>query len=354
MTLLLASHARSQTSRIDEKPACRCSIKVQKHATLELGTQGGSFFPSIRVTRTTRGEYLAGPSSDRRRYAVFSARGHFIKWIGARDGAVVEFATLYPLLVWAKDSVLAFDRTRKQAAILSSSLQHVRTVSLPARVEEALIVGGAIVAVASVPTPDLFGKPLHVIELADGRIRNSFGKPDGPLLPGATTQLFRLLAAAASKEFWAARVDRLEIEKWSVSGTLVRRIVRAPDWYPPWPGARPPAESIQRPWPQLRDLRQAADGRLWLVSTVSRDDWAVDSEFVRAKTREAPIVEGRHLSRYLDTMVELIDTHNGRVYASTRLTGAYLGFAGDGLLFSRRPSGRDSELIDIWEVSLSR
>jgi hypothetical protein len=167
------------------------------------------------------------------RFAVFSANGVFVRVVGAKGDQPGQFAALELVAPVRGDTVLAFDAAHKRLTVFGPSYEFVRTVSLPGRIQRAVAFDGSlIVGHAVIPTVDRFGFPLHTFSSLDGRIVRSFAESERSILPGSDHVLYRLVERAGPETVWAARIDRYEIEEWSTSGRLLRRLVRSPSWYP--------------------------------------------------------------------------------------------------------------------------
>jgi hypothetical protein len=72
----------------------------------------------------------------------------------------------------------------------------------------------------------------------------------------------------------------------------------------------------------------------------------------RDKRRERKILAAASLGKYVDTMIDVIDPLKGQLLASQRVEGAFIGFASENLIYSRRELDSGSEVIDVWQVRL--
>jgi hypothetical protein len=152
---------------------------------------------------------------------------------------------------------------------------------------------------------------------------------------------------------WSARLEKYEVEEWSFNGALRRRLVRQPSWFPPWKSAVPAPEDEEVPSVRIRGIQQTSDGRLWVLATVPRRNWSPDPAMTkRDKRRERKILAAASLGKYVDTMIDVIDPLKGQLLASQRVEGAFIGFASENLIYSRRELDSGSEVIDVWQVRL--
>jgi hypothetical protein len=159
--------------------------------------------------------------------------------------------------------------------------------------------------------------------------------------------LWRQIVVTRQRTIWAVpNFSNYEIEEWSDDGRLIRTLTRDAPWYAP---SGPEAQlrwisGVTTPPAAIPAVHVDAEGRLWILSLVAKDDWK--RAYERRDVQSPP--------GYLkfDTVIEVIDPGRGRVLARRRLPILATGFVGPDL-FSYAESETGVPTITIWTVGFT-
>ena len=328
---------------------CECAIRISFVRT--LGNGDSLAFPPIAlsVAMNHRGETVVAPVSDMQHAAVFDSAGRLQRLI---SGSSTSPGVLLSMAVDSEDSVYLFDANLREMSVLSPNFVPIRRAPVSLNAVSAIVPSDAgIIVHAIVHSPTAFGLPIHVIGRS-GRILRSFGNLDSSVPLDSLTTLRRIMAVASASTIWTVRPDRYVLEEWGMDGTRKRSIARAPNWFEPsQPGQFRP--DVRRPGADIRALQMDDHGRIWVLATAAKVDWRARGS---ASARDSPsrgVFPPSDLGQYLDSFVEVIDGKTGKLLASARIQPALLGFAGPGLVFSRRRTSKTTEALDTWQFRLA-
>jgi hypothetical protein len=199
-------------------------------------------------------------------------------------------------------------------------------------------------------SPERFGLFLHTFD-EDGQALRSFGDPDSLAIGSGRPYLsLRKLTPGGGNRVWAAPRTRYVLELWDADGAKHAELVREADWFEPWVERAPPSPDSPSP-PFLRAIHVGPAGRLWVAIGVPAEDWA---------ERLGPPVETRRGPRYrpdsgaYDTIIEIIDTEEGRLFLSERIAPAVGGFIDERHLYAYREDENGVPYIDVWRIELTQ
>jgi hypothetical protein len=356
--LLLPAAARAQTPvRLSRAPACKgCNISVTKLLTLGTADDTVTHFYWITIDRDSKGRYYVAPTMDKARVAVYDASGRFLRLIGRQGQGPGEFEYISTLVVDRADSLHLFDGWLRRHTVITPNHTVRRTSSIPGQAEQAVLLPNGILVTQSVTrSRDGVGLPVHVIT-PDGRLLRSVGTTERDLPRNVSAPLYRRLAPASDSSVWSARLERYEIEEWDVQGRRLVVLTSDADWFPPWQWPDQRQVDERRPQPLVRAIQRRSDGTLWLLATVATTNWkpAPGVDKLDPRREERPILHPSEYGKYLDTVIELIDPKQGTLVASTRVPGAFLGFAGADQVYTRRETPDGGEVLEIWRVGLNQ
>lgn len=333
--------------RIDGEPACpSCSIELEH--VLELGDEAGMGFvgSTFHVARGSQYYYVTimeSPAEIR----VFDHEGRFVRVVGRSGDGPGEFRGINGLRLTLNDTLYVHDRLRHRLTVLDPDLEFVRSMPLRLTLHDkgVVLAGEYLVMNGFQLTPDRVGLPIHVTN-SFGEIVRSFGG-SGAVGPEESAGLagIRWLTPASGDRVWAAHFNEYILELWSLDGDLVSRIERDAEWFTA-PEAEP--EGPQPPQPQLLDLRQDADGRLWIMGRTADPQWRESRRLVDGgweTTRP-------ELNR--DFVIEVIDPSSGTLIASRRFPQFGGGFLDAAHVFTHRETNLGIPKIDVWRISFSR
>ena len=300
---------------------CRESCGITLVPDREYGDDSGDGMIEMSVARSWRDAsgrlYLVGLSSNH--VLVFGPDGSFLGRIGRKGAGPGEFEFLGSVVL-IEDGIFAVtDQGLGRIQTFDWTGKLLRGVQprgwQPIGAYTVHIEGALAVHAADIRSPAQVGYPLHLIDLDNGTVVESFGSLTGELPLGGHVEP-RTIAPGPGRTVWAARhFTAYELELWEPN-TLLRTLRRGAEWFPP--------KSIdeigghgRKPTPTVGEIA-ADDSLLWVVVFTADDRWA------RADEHRDPDL------RY-DTTVEVIDWRRGRIVASQRFDGYYTGWPEPGL-----------------------
>jgi hypothetical protein len=169
--------------------------------------------------------------------------------------------------------------------------------------------------------------------------------------PSRPTRLLASAEATSVGSLWVAEGSILRSDGYSVLlvDTLgaARRIYRlTPTWWESVQSFGPMrmiasgADTLSRPLPWLRSLREDSRGRLHVLTRIAKRDW----QNVRLDEENQ---EGNYTS-----LLEIIDPRAGRLVASVRVVGAPVAVVGDDRFVTYREDRDGYPHIDVWRVRI--
>ena len=225
-TLATPLAAQDSVVIVPDVPACAtCSLTVS--AVVELGDREGPGIvggPNMagekaRVARSHDGDYYVSAALGDGRLLRFSSDGLHQGGVGRRGEGPGEY-DLPVLMGGSADNLTILD-------VIPFRLTNIRggeviTTRLPLRGHAwAMLQDGRHVYNGFSYELEGGGQPLHVYDVASGRVTRSFGGEGVRADPGQRdgSGLLRLsVAAAADGNIWVARENRYRIDKWSPDG----------------------------------------------------------------------------------------------------------------------------------------
>jgi hypothetical protein len=328
--------------------ACvRCEVRVTP--VVLLGDDEG---PGIieseqsRVKRDRRGRYYL-ISTYSTTVKVFDSTGTYLTSIGRTGGGPGEFRRISAIAIDEGDTLHVFDYDLGRLTVFSPTYELVRSVRLeiPPSFDVVPVGGGSFVFATHVASAELAGLPLHLVG-PDGNVKRSFGSETGEYRPDVPFAGRRVIAKARASGVWSGYVNQYVIELWDHrTGSLVRRITREADWFPP----RLRVERLsarEPPAPTLVEVREDSESRVWTLVHVAGEGW---EEAVR-EGEYHPLVSDRDL--YYDSLIEVLDTSSGALIASLRFP-LHLGeFVADGLFGAVIYDQDLNPRFAVWRVEL--
>lgn len=303
------------------------------------------------IVQDVSGRFLYVDSQDAAHIAVFDSVGRFLRLVGNEGGGPSEYRSI--ATVATTDSTIhVFDAENRRETVLSPDFHIVRSVPAPFRPRDVLVLpNGQRVMNMDVPTRDLIGYPLHLVD-GEGTILRSFGASPEPYRRDISYLGDRRLTQAGSDgEFWAAHRLRYEIELRDTTGRGVRRISRRAGWFPPasqWHGFHredPPASLL---W----DIKSDGNGLLWTLIAVADRSWKDAIEVVRDEHGERWIP--RSSREYFDTVIEVIDPRTNQVVASARSDYLLTHFVGEGFVMGPTSTEEANPTVRIWRITINQ
>jgi len=347
-TLVTQSDHGQEIVEISSEPSCGgCSIDLEHVASLGLTSDPVSPMLSSLVAVDSEGRFFVAPTFSPGEIAMYSPGGEFIATFGRPGHGPGEFNDFTRLRVGPGDTVHVFDLNRHSK--LAPDLEaFVSLQSLPVPPSDLVFLPeGRMIVSYMLLAADGRSHPLHLLN-SHGDILRSFGGDSvGPAAEQRYAML-RRLALASGNRIWVAHFNEYRIELWDANGSHYLTVVRNADWFRPWDGIPIRGEILhEKPRPRLTSVWEDTQGRLWTVINVADRNW-------KALGRHGPVPVGSvDLSRFWDTIIEVLDVRQGRLIARARFDESMPTFIGDaGMLHSTQETADGDIRIDVWRVRL--
>ena len=289
---------------------------------------------------------------------VYAPDGKFLTSLGRIGDGPGEFRMATALLLGPGDSVYVLDNQARRMSVFSSALKFARAVPLPHRLEmggkvAALLGDGRFATNMDVRSRrDSSGPSLQILN-PNGTIANQFGNDSIPTLGGVNQgRSMRTLAASRDGLWSGTLLFEYRLELWDNGGQRKQRLRRAPPWFESYDTlmSRSPEHP---PQPALVRIREDGDGRLWAVSLVSDSQWAegLSQNPVRGEGG-ALYYRTEDPEAALDSYLEIIDPHSGRLLISRRFDGLYTYLINDTLIGRQVWDENGIPSVEVYRVSL--
>lgn len=272
----------------------------------------------------------------------------FVRTLGGRGegpGEITEVANLYP----KGDSVVVGDQ-RLITALFGPDGGYVR--SLPRAVswigQVFTFRGDTLLLTEPISSELLFGLPLHLIS-PDGDTVRSFGSDDRSFDIRRTMAMYRVITPESDSTFWAARVDRYELQRWHISGELLKLLRVDRPWFHPQLSDRNGTNAEPMPT-RIKGIHLDADGHLLVMIERARSDRPDEPD---VGTREVH-VESSLLDRlaYMEQLIEVLDAESGELLGEVQLPGKYLiNFVDDDRLVALMEGSNGEELPVVYRLA---
>ncbi len=343
-TVLLASMiifaAQIDGQTLSGVPTCSdCRIRFDTVVTV-----GGASAGSASVTQYATvavdhyGRVLVASGVVAPEISVFDSTGSFERTIGRGGDGPGEYRFITHLDV-SENFLHVFDAGRGRT-LLDEDFDVVRTDQFQGQVYSSAVPSGdELLLAAVVPSADGVGHPYHRLG-PDGDI-SSFGY-DGSVFAGGHPVR---VVAASGNVMWVAEQESNALTRLMLDGELSThelRVARRVDWFD--------RENPSTPsWPRslVRAVRLDEQG-LWVLGHVPDPKWT------ERYTESVPIPDDPP-SEIFDGWLELLDPTDGSTFASVRLDGLLMGFAGGtGWVVSYREDASGYPYIDLLIPTIER
>ena len=318
----------------------------------QIGSVAGPGFISGRggedqIVRDGSGNYWLG---QREHMNVYGPGGEFIRTVGRKGEAPMEFERAYPFHADAAGNVHVWDPFNLRVTIVSPEFALVDEKPLSGRQINDMIPvddGSLYVMQTWSSDPASLGQPLHIV---DGReVLASFGAEYGP---GDDPSSFNPLdvrygAPSPDGSILAAHREEYRIEAWSRDGQLLGSLT-GPDLEntPFQTGAVTPENPLPN---HLTDLYVDASGRAWVSLRLRRPDWVENSE-------EDPdgglMPVDMDILNWFRSRIDLVDVETCTLLASHEQDPFFLDFVEDGLVADVEFSPEGAPLINLKRIGL--
>jgi hypothetical protein len=218
------------------------------------------------------------------------------------------------------DSAVVLDRSGR-ISVYDPNGEYVRTLRqvVDGFCQILFLRGDTIAVFKPILTPARFGFPIHLIAPNGDTVR-SFGSDDRSVEALFMVPQFLAVSRENDSSFWVAHRDKYVVELWATSGLLLKRLTLTRSWFPQMTKAAFNL-AAERPQTEIAAIHRADNGHLVVLINRARSDWRA----TRALTNEEPpvLLPSDH-AKYLEQVVEVLDSATGRLEASTVSRGRYM------------------------------
>lgn len=349
--LMLAAPVAGQSSVVEDCADCELTATL----VVELGTLDGpgALGAPARIARRRNGQWVVTDYQEPSRLRFFGPDGEWIRTIGRSGQGPGE----YDLALWVSptvhDSLRVADIGQSRITTLTPALAAIRTQFMGRPFSEIVFLEdgtGRYVISSRARLATGGDSPVHLVSL-DGAVVRSYGSEPALSDRRPGLESWRNIAVGSEGTLWTAKVTSYQLERWSLqSGEREQLLERTADWFPPqsaYGGGL--MDPDQEPAPGLLDIDVDSSGRVWTGSHVGAENWR--AAFEDGAGFYGGRVERVHdLSRYYDTIIEVISPNDSRVVGRTRLDGALLNFVGDGVVATWVLDPPGYPVIKVWSI----
>jgi hypothetical protein len=248
------------------------------------------------------------------------------------------------------DSLLFYEPNLQRLIVVDPTGRVIRAaeVTVEHGVSVAWSTRGNIAISGSISTREKAGFPLHFLS-STGVVFRSVS-PGTPMSLGYVALQAELIARAAAGGFWSVDQDRHVIRHWDSQGQIIGELRNRPSWFSdrtPYPTV---VSMSEPPLPQVVAMRERRNGHLLVLSLVAGRHWksGLQQRVGRFGKRVATVED---FDKYVDTMIEDIDSTTGRATASRRLDGFFPYIVDDSEIAHVVPSPHSSSaVVEIWRL----
>lgn len=316
-----------------------------------LGDRDGPGYvgPNFSVAEIPEGGFLVSVFERAGELLAFGADGQLQGVIGRVGEGPGEFHNLGQVRVDDHYAYLIDQRQRRVTVLELDDLSFDRTFRLPAVPGDlAVLSTGRLVLAMDVATPEHAGHPYHLID-RDGSFLRSFGGAGGVYRSDRSHLLQRVVAPDRRPGlFWGATVHRYQLTLMDESGAVRRSLERREPWFEPHERGVI-ADPSDPPRPRLHHIRMDSAGRLWVLIQIPAERWR-EGLVERTTPRGQTYWTIGDESRFLDTVVEVIDPAAGEVIARGRFDPLFRHFASDGTAVSYGEDAGGVPFIRVWDL----
>ena len=344
--LLITTPSRSQTQEVQvlssTKQCLSCEFALVHVAAIDVPDAHVSLTREGMIVRLSHNEYLVSTGRENAPLLLADSAGRIVAPLWRSE--IPKSNPLLRLFPTAANNVVVVDLARGTQALIDTTLHVHERGKLQLAIQQMLFLNeDRAVAVAEIPTPDKIGLPFHLLDRT-GKILRSFGL-DSDSAFSAPAEHGWVLAAGGSQQFWAARVNRYELQLWNAQGRHLRTLERICSCFAPWDRSSYPPDYF-RPESRLVAMQTDGLGRLWVVLRVPDKHWRRTRRVL--PSGEVPPIPLGEERRVYDSLIEVIDPGTLRVLANKRFDMPLRGFAGTNLLYALGTDEHGRIRIDVW------
>lgn len=356
VTLAFASLAKAQTqlpARIAVGSTQICGVcRVQRTSVVALkDTEHLSIANEASLLIDGRGQVYA-QDIQTKQYMMFDPRGKWLGRVGGVGNGPGEFKATISAKVDPFDTLWVSNPGQRRLSVFApGSRVHVRDVRVEAQIgnhggDWLLLHGGQfIVSLPNAPDP-----ADRLVRMGvDGRAVKRFG-PEAELRLRSAT----VTPARDGKHFWRVRVTATSyvIEKWTNEGVLVQLTDRAAKWWAlPYdkgqPARRPGGGDIR-----VESVREAADGKLWVIMQLPRQEYWEDRPRPE-KVQERSLPDAPQHIPSFNRVLEVLDPVAGKLlYSDPALASLYSVITPDVVLCDSREDDNGFRMVGLCRLTL--
>ncbi len=316
--------------------------------TISTGSSPAVLEESLSATIDQHGRFWVG---QRDRIVLFDELGRYVETVGQAGQGPLEFGAFPgPLYLDPNGLVHIFDPGNSRETIVDDHLALVEDRPIPWGITQVAPLKGdhTEALVADMPAPERIGHPLHV--LSDSGIVRSMGARTEPGILDRR-KMRRTIATDGLDLIFSADRYEYDIQVWNSSGQLLRTIDgdHLNEIEP-----RPGGYTDENPPPNRILGLSYVDGRLLVLLRIRQQDWLQHMEerlWPNGSMSLAPTGFGLH--GVYDTRVDVLDPESGTRLASVENQLAFLGFAGNDVLFVNDFTPVGAPRVGFWRVTYS-
>jgi len=293
-------------------------ISLEKVAVLGVGHEGTYLTSQSLITVDSKGHYYIGPTTEQGMINVYNTTGDLIRTIGRYGAGPGEINDISRLAMSDEDTLYVYDYMLHRFNVYARDGQFIRSFHFPVIPQfMATIENGQIAISAWIFTNERTGFQYHVLDLQGRNIRN-FCKVEAATRGDFFSELKPIAGSnSANSLIWSSEFRKYEICLWDLRGRRSRIYQRSVPWFREWTDRTPEQPYNNPPQPIMKDITDIGSDRLLVLISLADVDWKpVDIQRDASGHRQSIPASTRDLLH--DSILEIIDTKNGRILASER------------------------------------
>jgi hypothetical protein len=353
VSVTVASSLAVQPDRIELTLSCP-GCRIELTSLVRLGDAAGSGMVSDQawIWTNPRGGYFVSASANMAEIRSYDASGKFSRIVGRLGDGPGEYRAGHLLAFTQGDTMHILDRRRRQWTILDRDFSVRDAKSLPLIPVSAVpLSSDLIVLTGELDTRSTIGYPVHLVSRTKGLVR-SFGVERPVADPRRPWESTRILGPGSAGRVWIARPTSYEIKSVDTLNRVHRHFLRSVPWFPPRDRPQNGSANEVKPAPGIIDVREDADGLLWVLLSVADSNWAPRAAAKLPNGME--FLSDLDQDQLWDTIVDVIDPRTGSLLASQRFPQYFRRFGGDRVVYSYAEDTAGNPFYSVHRLSLSR
>lgn len=358
-TPLLAQGGRSLVGELEQRGTCANCRLVARHLTTYGSASDAELIPDAGVfIRLPDGRLLVGQQRGGL-ILHYAASGRYLGTLGRLGDGPGEYRNARMFLNGPGDSV----------TILGSNI--ITVISTRSGMGRSEPIGLTVMPDAITRLPDgrlVFNthyprSPAFVMLGRDLKRERAFGPvmASGPDRDGNYDEPIHRLATSRRGGFWAAKIQYVRrIERWLPNGTVVQRLDSVVPWFPRYVSSDVThndgfsRQFTHRPYSGTLGIREAADGRLWVLGYAADRQWAPVANVPPLRSYEDYLAykPPADPNRHVDGIIDVIDTESGRSIGTWRFHEFFSAFFEDGVVMRVREDDDGVRVLEVWRLEL--